>query len=206
MLSAPTRMAPAASSRSTKVASCVAGGRSRLIVEPASVDNPATSNRFLTAKGTPASGPSARPSARSASIARALARARSSVTAVKQLRTGSRTPIAASADSTTASALTSPALTARAVSAADAYAASKLTASCLEHRRRLGVIRQSEIADERRLAQDDPEVGLDRGPPLRLDWQVERRCRRRDEIVERIARQRLDRPALDRAVSAHARL
>ena len=38
--------------------------RSRLIFEPASVGRPATSNRFLTANGTPASGPSARPSAR----------------------------------------------------------------------------------------------------------------------------------------------
>src|SRR5438445_114249 len=51
MLSAPTRMAPAASIRSTKVASCVAAGRSRLIVDPARVGTPATSNRFLTANG-----------------------------------------------------------------------------------------------------------------------------------------------------------
>ena len=34
-----------------------AGGRSRLILEPARVARPATSMRFLTANGTPASGP-----------------------------------------------------------------------------------------------------------------------------------------------------
>jgi hypothetical protein len=38
--------------------------------------------RFLTAKGTPASGPTLRPAARSASIAAARARARSAVTPV----------------------------------------------------------------------------------------------------------------------------
>ena len=69
MLSAPTSTAPAASSRAISVASAVAGGRSRLILEPASVARPATSNRFLTANGTPASGPSVRPAARSASMA-----------------------------------------------------------------------------------------------------------------------------------------
>ena len=39
----------------------VAGGASRLIFEPASVGSPATSNRFLTANGTPASDPSGSP-------------------------------------------------------------------------------------------------------------------------------------------------
>ena len=56
MLSAPTRTAPAASRRSISVASRAAGGASRLIFEPASVGNPAMSNRFFTANGTPASG------------------------------------------------------------------------------------------------------------------------------------------------------
>src|SRR5580658_9811198 len=64
MLSAPTRMAPAASSRSINAASRAAGGLSRLILEPASVGRPATSNRFLTANGTPASGPAGSPRAR----------------------------------------------------------------------------------------------------------------------------------------------
>ena len=40
------------------------GAWSRLIFEPASVARPATSNRFLTANGTPASGPSGLPSPR----------------------------------------------------------------------------------------------------------------------------------------------
>ncbi len=56
MLSAPTRTAPAASRRATSVASLRAGGRSRLIFEPARVVRPSTSNRFLTANGAPASG------------------------------------------------------------------------------------------------------------------------------------------------------
>ena len=41
-----------------------AGGRSRLIFEPARVGSPFTSNRFFTANGAPASGPSGSPFAR----------------------------------------------------------------------------------------------------------------------------------------------
>ena len=51
--------------------SCPAGLRSRLIFDPATVGRPATSNRFLTANGTPASGPSRSPFLRAASIAAA---------------------------------------------------------------------------------------------------------------------------------------
>src|SRR5262249_16841246 len=70
-------------SRGMRVASRLAGARSWLIFEPASVGSPAMSNKFLTANGTPASDPtSRRPFARSASSAAALASARSSVTAV----------------------------------------------------------------------------------------------------------------------------
>ena len=61
MFSAPTSIAPAASSRATSVASAAAGGRSRLMREPASVGRPATSIRFFTANGTPASGPTGLP-------------------------------------------------------------------------------------------------------------------------------------------------
>ena len=46
--------------------------RSRLIFEPARVGRPSMSNRFLTANGTPASGPRLSPRARAASIASAL--------------------------------------------------------------------------------------------------------------------------------------
>ena len=63
------------------------GGRSRLIFDPARVGRPCTSNRFFTAKGTPASGPGFFPAAIAASTARALARARSAVTSVKEFRT-----------------------------------------------------------------------------------------------------------------------
>ena len=41
-----------------------AGARSRLILEPARVGSPSTSNRFLTANGAPASGPRLVPRAR----------------------------------------------------------------------------------------------------------------------------------------------
>src|SRR5262245_16003321 len=76
MLSAPTSTAPFDSSRAISVASRLAGARSRLIFEPASVGSPAMSNKFLTANGTPASAPtSRRPFARSASSAAALASA-----------------------------------------------------------------------------------------------------------------------------------
>src|SRR5439155_11053836 len=118
MLSAPTSTAPAVSSRAISVASHAAGAQSRLILEPASVGSPATSNRFLTANGTPASGPSARPSSRALSIARAFARARSSSTAVKALSTGLSAAMRASAARTTALALVRPARTAAAISLA----------------------------------------------------------------------------------------
>src|SRR5512145_465363 len=137
MLSAPTRTAPARSKRSIRVASAGAGGRSRLILEPASVASPTTSNRFLTAKGTPANGPSGLPAARAASIDRALARARSSVTAVKELRVLSRSLTRSIADSTTDTAVVLPAATAAAISAADAHGC---IGSGLEHGRQLGFI------------------------------------------------------------------
>src|SRR5258706_11579817 len=57
MFSVPTRIAPACSSFLTRKQSSAAGARSRLIFEPASVARPRTSNRFLTANGTPARGP-----------------------------------------------------------------------------------------------------------------------------------------------------
>src|SRR5882672_8332664 len=123
MLSAPTRTPPAASSRSIRVASRAAGACSRLIFEPASVGRPVTSNRFLTANGTPASGPSAPsapPCARRASSAAALARARSSVTAVNALRALLRVRIAARTASIVSRAVIEPARTAFAISAADA--------------------------------------------------------------------------------------
>src|SRR6516165_9411420 len=75
MLSAPTRTAPACSRRSMREASRRAGSFSRLIFDPAIVGSPAMSNRFLTANGTPASGPSSLPLARDSSRASARSRA-----------------------------------------------------------------------------------------------------------------------------------
>src|SRR5216683_1338703 len=108
MLRAPTSTAPAAARRRTIAASAVAGGRSRSIFDPAMVTNPATSNRFFTANGTPASGPGSSPRASATSTARASASARASVTAVKLLRAGSRAAMRASVASATSTALGVP--------------------------------------------------------------------------------------------------
>ncbi len=116
--------APAASRRSIRVASRRAGGASRLIFEPASVGSPAMSNRFLTANGTPASGPSERPSVCALSRSSARASARTSSTAVNALSAGSRRAMRASAASVTSTALTSPLATASAISLACAQTVS----------------------------------------------------------------------------------
>ena len=112
MLRAPTSTAPAASSRVISGESCSAGVRSRLIFDPATVGRPATSNRFLTANGTPASGPSRSPFLRAASIAAARSSARSSVTAVKALSVPFCAAMRASEPATTSRALTWPSWTA----------------------------------------------------------------------------------------------
>src|SRR5215467_2805068 len=173
MLSVPTSTAPAASRRSIVVASRAAGARLRLIFDPASVTSPATSNRFLTANGTPASGPGGRPFRRAASTAAALASARSASAAVKALSTGFNSAMRASAALTTALALVRPSLTAAAISLACVQAAS-MTELGHEHRRRLGVVRQREIAELTRQAQDDVKIGLHRRPPCRLERKIER--------------------------------
>ena len=72
------------------------------------------SNRFLTAKGTPASGPRWVP----ASISAARLRARSAKTSVKALTVGSLVSMRVSVASITAVALTLPLITARAMSVA----------------------------------------------------------------------------------------
>ena len=80
-----------------QVASLAAGGRSRLIFDPARVGSPATSNRFLTANGAPASGPSGSPFARAASTASAFLSARAAVTSVNAPSAALRAPIRSSA-------------------------------------------------------------------------------------------------------------
>src|SRR5258706_13495826 len=151
------------------VASRAAGARSRLIFEPASVGSPATSNKFLTANGTPASTPSRRPLARSASIAAALASARSSVTAVNALSARSCFAIRASAPPTTAVALVRLSDTAAAISLACAQAVS--IPSCLgrENRRRPGIVRQRKNRAQGCEAERHLGVGFDRTLPGRLD-------------------------------------
>src|SRR5260370_38910278 len=114
MLRAPTRIAPAISSWRTSAPSRLALGPSRLIFDPARVGRPAISNRFLTANGTPTSGPRWRP----ASISAARFLARSATRSVKALTVGSAASMRYSAASTTALAVAFWPATARAISAA----------------------------------------------------------------------------------------
>src|SRR5580693_8697646 len=183
MLSAPTRIAPAASSLSISAASRSAGGRSRLILEPARVGRPATSNRFLTANGTPASAGSFSPLARAASSARARANARRSVTKVKELSSGSRSRIRANVASTIWVALTRPAVMAAAIEAAESQARSSAEVSSMEDWRRLGIVRQAKFVDQRRVAQDQTQIERDAVVPGRIECQTERPCVRLDQCV-----------------------
>ncbi len=122
MFSVPTRIAPACFSRATAAASWVAGGLSALIFDPARVVIPPTSNKFLTAKGTPAKGPGFSLRAIALSIISAAAIALSAVMAVKQLSVLSRSAIRSKAAVTTALAVILPLLTADAVATASAPA------------------------------------------------------------------------------------
>src|ERR1700722_2432949 len=186
MLSAPMRTAPASSNRAISVASRAAGGRSRLIFEPASVRRPAMSNRFLTAKGTPASGPTGSPAARASSSARARAKARCSVTSVKELSSGSCSRMRARVASTTLTALARPFATAAAISAALFHMNFDAVVSSMEHRRRLGIVGQSEFVDQRSDAHDQLQIEFDAAVPRRLDLDPERLRARRDKAVDRV--------------------
>src|SRR5580704_1501123 len=186
MLSAPTSTAPTACRRSISGLSCWDGGRLRLILEPASVARPATSNRFLTANGTPASGPRDRPLACATSIACARLRARPASTAVKELRIGSRSVMRASAASTTAVALVSPPATARAILVAEVQAVSIADALSFEDRGWFGVVGQVVCRNERSLGEDHLKIGAHRRFPRRLDGQRERVCGGEDQVVQRI--------------------
>src|SRR5579871_5375329 len=181
MLSAPTSTAPAASIRSIRVASRLAGGRSRLIFDPARVASPFTANKFFTAKGTPASGPTLSPAAIAASTARALARARSAVISVKALRTVSCCSIRASAAWVTSSAETFLAATALATSSPEVMAGSSG-----EDTGRLGFVRQFEFVDEPRQPQRHFQIGAHRRPPGVLDRQRQRLADGVDILIQRI--------------------
>ncbi len=148
--------------------------------------SPATSNRFFTAKGTPASGPSFCFVAAAASIALARARARSAVTAVKALSSGLRVVMRASASSITAAALTLPDATAAAISLAVDHDVSRATGSGREDGRGLGIVRQFKFGDQRRVLERHVEIGLHRRLPFGFHRQPQRARGRGDEIVKRI--------------------
>src|SRR5262245_14982830 len=118
MLRAPTSTAPARQRALTAAASRGAASRSRLIFDPARVRMPATSKRFFTANGTPASGPGSRPAPMAASTPAASVRARSARTSVKLLTAGSRSAMRWSAASTTSRARRVPPRTAAAMATA----------------------------------------------------------------------------------------
>src|SRR6266550_7464810 len=188
MLSAPTSTAPAASMRSISVASRVAGSRSRLIFDPARVESPCTSNRFLTANGTPASGPAFLPAAIAASMARALARARSAVTSVNAFKTGLCLAIRASAASVTASAEMLRPATACAMSEADSASGVEVMAgSGCKDTGRLGFIRQREFVHQPRQPQRHLEIGLDRRLPGTLHRQAQGLRNGVDIVIKRIS-------------------
>src|SRR5579871_278664 len=184
MLSAPTSTAPAASIRSIRVASRGAGGRSRLIFEPARVGIPFTSNKFFTAKGTPASGPTLLPAATSASTCRALARARSAVMSVKEVRMPSCCAMRASADSVASSADILREATALAISEADNGAV--MAASGAEDIGGLALVGQWKLVDEARHTQGHFEVRPYRGTPGVLDCQTQGPCDRGDVVVDAV--------------------
>src|SRR6185369_17590735 len=176
MLSAPTSTAPAASIRSMRLASRTDSGSSRLIFDPARVQSPWTSNRFLTANGTPASGPGFLPAAIAESIACAFARARVAVTSVKEFRIGSCLEILARVASVTLSAVIFPPCTAEAISAADkpSVAAGAAGSGCKDICR-LGVIGQHKFIDQPRQPQRHLEIGLHGRLPGLLNRQRQRR-------------------------------
>src|SRR5215510_7595773 len=182
MLRVPTRTAPAASSRAIKGESSAAGRRLALIFEPASVASPATSIRFLTAKGTPASGPADLPCAMPKSMARALLRARSVVRALKALSAPSCCLMRSSVASRTASAVMRPLATAPAMSAAVRQAS---MTSSLKHRRRLELVGQIELRDLLREPPDHLQMRLYLRLPGRFDRQRQGSGGRCNEGIER---------------------
>src|SRR6266566_7877372 len=188
MLSAPTSTAPAASMRSISVASRVAGSRSRLIFDPARVESPCTSNRFLTANGTPASGPAFLPAATAASTARALPRARSAVRSVNAFKTGLCLAMRSSAASITLTADILPPATACAIFEADKPSGVAVMArSGCKDTGRLGFIRQCELIHQPRQPQRYLEIGFYRRLPGILHRQAQGFRDGLDIIIKRIS-------------------
>src|SRR5208282_1198760 len=171
MLSAPMRTAPAASSRSIRGASRLAGGASRLIFDPASVGSPATSKRFLTANGTPASGGRRSPRPPASSSDRVRRSARCSVSAVKELMSGSRARMRANVASTMLEALLRPAATAATMSAAVLQVKSSAGVSSTEHRRWVGVVGQQKLVNDLGMQKEQLQIEPYGGAPGRIDRQ-----------------------------------
>src|ERR1700678_1021362 len=192
MFNAPTKMAPAASRRSIKVASRVAGFASRLIFDPASVASPATSNKFFTANGTPARGREGSPRASASSIACARTRARCSVVAVNELSSGSHDRMRASVASTMLNALVRPVSTAAAISPAAFQVKSRAVVSSTEHRRRLDVVWKRKLIDQRRVCKDHVQVALYTLAPRGGDPERKRLRIGSDQRVDEIGRFRPD--------------
>ena len=180
MFSAPTRMAPAPSSRSISVASRGAGGASRLIFEPASVGMPAMSNRFFTANGTPASAGAGSPRARASSSAWARASARCSVTAVKELSNGSRARIRAQRRFNDVQRAGAAGADCRGNVRRGLPGKSNATVSSTEHRRRLAFVRQRERVDQRCVGEKQLQIAPHPVVPGRIEWHARDLRARRD--------------------------
>src|SRR3954470_8193430 len=167
----------------------MAGGRSRLIFEPARVGSPFTSNRFFTANGTPASGPGFFPAAIAASTSRARARARSARTSVNAFSTGLWAAIRARAASTAASAdvLRVESACAIAEAVGQSLPAGTPTSGCKDTGR-LAFIGQREFVDQPRQSQRYREIGMHRRLPGVLNRQRQRPGNRVDIAVEIVGR------------------
>src|SRR5579864_1650965 len=88
-------------------------------------------------------------------------------------------------------ALTRPAATAAATEAAESQAKSPAAVSSMEDRRRLGIVRQREFVDQRRVAQDQTQIERDAVVPGRIESETERLRACRNERVAGISRLRL---------------
>ena len=117
----PITTAPAARSRFTSSLSLRAGSRYAAVPQP--VTSPVTSSTSFTAIGTPRSGRSS-PAARRASACPASARARSAITTLKALSSGSRRSMRARQSSTSSRDDTSPPRTSSACRTTPAKASS----------------------------------------------------------------------------------
>ena len=147
--------------------SSVAGGRSRLMNEPARVGRPATSNRFFTAKGTPASGP--------VGLVAARARARSATMSVKALSVPSWRAMRSSAACTVAVAVVRPVVTSAAMAAAVGQVMRGIPGWIQK-------VWQGWVGQRGGLGEDGAQVEGDAGLPRRVDGQAHEGGAGADEV------------------------